>query len=105
MSKVTLSETEHRKLQRRIAKLDALEAGGVDNWDSFDDSLDEWRKEGEVDDLIDNAIDDLNDILVDADVDQPAGPTCGYSVSIEEQPTREMFMRLAVAYHAIMSGT
>lgn len=30
--------------QRDLEKLWALEGGGVDNWDNYDDSLDEWRK-------------------------------------------------------------
>ena len=31
-------------IQERLALLDALEAGGVDNWDGYDDAVDEARQ-------------------------------------------------------------
>ncbi len=102
MTKVTLTENEHRKMQRRLAMLDALEAGGVDNWDGIDFALEDWRKDGEVDDLIDVAIDDLNDILVDADVEQPAGPGAGYSIGLPEADVRKMLAQLMANHYAIM---
>lgn len=89
-----LSPEKLAQMQRRLAKLDALEAGGVDNWEGYDFALEDWRKEEELAELIDNAVADLDDILVDAEVDQPAGPGCGFSVVLPEAATRQMFERL-----------
>ena len=53
------SEERLKELQRNEAKLLALEAGGVDNWDGYDDSLEEWRADNEHDESIDSLINDL----------------------------------------------
>lgn len=101
MKEVKISATEYAKMQRSIAKLAALEAGGVDNWDWYDESLKDWYAENEIDERIQSAIDDLNDILVDAEVDQPAGPGCGYSVIVDEEAVAGMLRRFAEDYHKI----
>lgn len=36
---------ENNKTQERLLKLDALEAGGVDNWDSYDDAMESYREQ------------------------------------------------------------
>lgn len=38
-AKVTIDEAEHERLKRADAKLDALEAGGVDNWEGYSEAL------------------------------------------------------------------
>jgi len=58
--------------------LNALEAGGVDNWDNYDDSLAEFRAEYEMEEKRGELLDGLCDILSQG-VDQPAGSGCGYS--------------------------
>jgi len=40
-----------KELERAEAKLNALEAGGVDNWDNYDDSLEEYRAVNELEDV------------------------------------------------------
>lgn len=42
---VTLSPTYWKTISRRLRKLDALEAGGVDNWEWHDASLEEYYNE------------------------------------------------------------
>ena len=45
---VTISQREYDQLVRDSYKLAALEAGGVDNWEWYDESLkliDEWNEE------------------------------------------------------------
>ena len=46
---VEIPETEYADLQRAADKLAALEAGGVDNWDWYGQSLEDagyWEKYG-----------------------------------------------------------
>ena len=43
--------------------LDALEAGGVDNWDNYDDSLEPYREKKEKDKQIQEAFEDMLGVL------------------------------------------
>lgn len=45
---VTIPEADLKKLLRAEAKLLYLEAGGVDNWDWYGDSLDEFFERDEA---------------------------------------------------------
>lgn len=83
-----------RQTERRLAKLDALEAGGVDNWEWFDESLKDWHKENHVDECVDSAIDEINELLVEAEVDQPAGPGCGYSITFDTTAMERLLLKL-----------
>ena len=83
-----------KEIQRKLAKLEALENGGVDNWDFYDDSLAEWRKENQVDKCIDEAIEGINDLLVEAKIEEPAGPHCGYAIQIDEAAISELLSKL-----------
>lgn len=47
---ITISKERYEELLDCEAKLIALENGGVDNWDWYDDSLEEYRKRKENDD-------------------------------------------------------
>lgn len=42
---VTIPLAEYQQLQACKAKLYALEAGGVDNWDGYDDAMEFYREE------------------------------------------------------------
>jgi len=46
---VTITEAEYKELQRDSAILAALHAGGVNNWDWYDASLEEFRAAEEDD--------------------------------------------------------
>ena len=93
MTKMEITEAEYSKMQRQIAKLEALEAGGVDNWDWYGESLKEWYAENEIHELIDDAITNLNDILVDSDIEEPAGTGAGYAIHIPEKDVRKWLMK------------
>jgi len=89
--KVTISASEYKKMQRDIAKLNALEAGGVDNWEWYSESLSSWHKENTVDEFLDDAAVELHEYLFDADVDQPAGQGCGYNITLSDKRCRDFF--------------
>ena len=72
MNDVKLTQKEYDKMQRDLSKLYALEAGGVDNWEWFDESLKGWRKENELDEIINELIYEfsecVNELAIEADV-------------------------------------
>jgi len=89
-----ITDEEYAKMQRQIAKLEALEYAGVDNWDGYNDALYEWHEENEIEEEIDEAVDVLNDILVNADVQHPAGVGCGYAIHYNTADVRKMLRGL-----------
>jgi hypothetical protein len=44
---VTISKKLYDTLQEDSEILDALRAGGVDNWDGYDFALEDWRNQNE----------------------------------------------------------
>ena len=81
-----------KKDQRRLAKLDALEAGGVDNWEWYDESLKSWREENEREELAEDFLDQLLEIIcIDCRIEQPAGAGAGYGIS-ETQPALDFIL-------------
>lgn len=101
MTKVTITQSEYEKMQRQLSKLHALEAGGVDNWEWYDESLTEWRKNCELFELADFFVDDMNDLSVDADVDYLAGLGAGPSVMMPQNEMRELFLTYIKKYEEI----
>lgn len=45
---MSISKQRIKELERAEAKLNALEAGGVDNWDCYDEALSEYNAENEL---------------------------------------------------------
>lgn len=56
-------EKRLRELERAEAKLQALEAGGVDNWEWYDESLKEFREEVELLEEVDNLMEEVFQIV------------------------------------------
>jgi len=69
-----------KELERSEAKLNALEAGGVDNWEWYGDALAPLQKQEEIDDEISHSVEDILATVCEK-VDEPAGHGCGYGVS------------------------
>jgi hypothetical protein len=74
----------NREIQRKLDKLEALEAGGIDNWEFYDCALKEWNDANHKDECIDQAIENINDLLIEAEVEEPAGHGAGYSINLDE---------------------
>lgn len=100
MSK-TLTDKEWKELQRKVSKLECLEAGGVDNWEWYDESLSDWFAENEIEELVDEYIENINDLLAEASVDEPAGRGCGYSISFDEDIMESLLLQFAKQYYVI----
>jgi uncharacterized protein Yka (UPF0111/DUF47 family) len=60
-----LSDKRIKELERAEAKLNALEAGGVDNWDGYDSSLEHFRKTIELEEKIDVLMEDIEVALLE----------------------------------------
>lgn len=68
-----------KEQERRLAKLDALEAGGVDNWEWYDEALKEYNETIGREEAAESIIDDILDAIHDY-IEQPAGQGCGYGI-------------------------
>lgn len=72
--------------------LDALEAGGVDNWEWYDESLKSWREENEKEELAEHFLEELLEIIcTDCRIEQPSGTGAGYGIS-ETQPALDFIL-------------
>lgn len=81
MNEVKITERRLKELERAAAKLAALEAGGVDNWEWYSESLREYRKEEQLDELLDQYTDEILEICsLEGEVEYPAGRECGHSI-------------------------
>lgn len=78
---------------RRLSKLDALEAGGVDNWEWYGEALKEWFAENEKIELAESFVDELCEIICcDCKIEQPAGQGAGYGIS-DTKPLLEFVLK------------
>ena len=71
-----------KELERAEAKLNALEAGGVDNWDGYDFSLKEYRKTIEVEEKMEEMLDKI-EIELFQGVYEPSERGAGYTTTSE----------------------
>lgn len=105
MKSVMIDEKRLKQLERAYGKLQALEAGGVDNWEWYSESLRDWNKENELEELIENMVNDFDDIMVDGvDYEFPAGRDAGISLRINnlgESLFKEMLNRFIKSYKDI----
>lgn len=101
---IQISVSEYQKLQRESSKLAALEAGGVDNWEWYGESLKDWHKENDIDELIEGFTENVNDLLTEAEVDEPAGFGCGYSITFDEDFLAKLLRKFIKDYETIKEG-
>lgn len=69
-----------KEIQRRLALLDALEAGGVENWEGYDFSTEEYRKTIGREETADDIACEIAEAVC-GEIDQPAGYGCGYGIT------------------------
>lgn len=81
MGEVKISAKRLQQLERSQRILDALEAGGVDNWEWYSESLKDFRKEEELENIIQDYVNEILEVCSDeGDVEYPAGRECGHSI-------------------------
>lgn len=79
MKEIKITEKRLRELEDAEAKLDALEAGGVDNWEWYSESLKEYFKEKEYEEFIGELIEGISEIVA-VEAYEPAGNGAGYAI-------------------------
>mgnify|MGYP003653641505 CR=1 FL=1 len=81
-----LTDKRIQELLRAESKLNALEAGGVDNWQHYDDSLAPWRKENAFDELLEQTIEDIQTTFAEnAGHEFPSVPEAGINIWCEDE--------------------
>ena len=81
------------ELERAEAKLRALENGGVDNWENYDDALKEYRETIEHDERLEEL---LSDLLAElgAGAYEPSERGAGFSFSDSAQESAMKVLKL-----------
>ena len=77
MTQIKIDSKRLKELERAEAKLNALECGGVDNWDNYDDALEEYYNTIEREEKIEELTEELLEELCVL-VDEPAGQGAGF---------------------------
>lgn len=81
MSDVKISARRLKELERAQAKLNALEAGGVDNWEWYSESLKGFHQEERLEELFEEYVDSILEVCSEeGDVEYPAGREAGHSI-------------------------
>ena len=101
MTNISISREQYESLIDRSHKLAALEAGGVDNWEFYGESLHDYelnksRKE-KVHDLMTDLLNDLSKFI-----DAPAGWEAGYGICGDEP--YDYLQSFVDSYEEIMEG-
>ena len=58
-NEVKISPERLKHLERVESKMNALESGGVDNWEFYDEALTAYRKQNEIGERIETLTDEL----------------------------------------------
>lgn len=82
MKEVKISKNRLKQLEFAEKKLNALEAGGVDSWDGYSESLAEIAFEIEIEESAWNALAAITETLCDG-VYEPADKHAGYGFTDE----------------------
>lgn len=75
-----MTESRLRELERAERKLRALEAGGVDNWEFYDESLKDFNREDDIDARIDSSLTYIEEVYFTG-VYEPSEQGAGFSIS------------------------
>ena len=91
---VTISKSEIERLRMIESKMAALEKGGVDNWEWYDESLSSWRAENETKELKSDFFNELLE-LFGQNAYEPSEKGAGFAIDIGEdefQPVLDKFI-------------
>lgn len=75
----SITDERLKELEDAEEKLNALEIGGVDNWDGYDFAMEPIRRAKERYDALDTIAGEIVDEISEH-VEEPAGQGCGYGV-------------------------
>ena len=84
-----IDDKEYKRLLESAKTLECLEAGGVDNWDGYDSSLEPLRKEQAEKELWEDLAGEIIDAISEY-ICEPAGVGCGYGVNCKDETYNEI---------------
>ncbi len=91
---MSIDQKELQRLRDAKAKLDALEAWGVDNWEGYDDALEPYHEAKEREEKLETTLSNILEILC-MGIEEPAGRGAGYGFTdAVVQDAREEMRRL-----------
>lgn len=88
---MSFSNSRIKELERAEAKLSALESGGVDNWEYYDDSLAGYYQQVSFEDDITNTVFELASILL-AGAFEPSERGAGYATTDDALKNAEDYL-------------
>ncbi len=92
-----------KELEKAEAKLQALENAGVHNWQFYEDALKDFLQAELKEELLNELVMNIEDVFCEAEVQEPAGRGCGYSISINEYQ-RNLLRKYIVNYRNVFNN-
>lgn len=89
---MALTAERIKELEKAERTLNALEAGGVDNWEGYDFALEGIRSEEQYDDFLEEVAEEIMDAISEY-IEEPAGRGCGYGVQTSGYAACEAILR------------
>jgi hypothetical protein len=71
-----------KDIERKLAKLAALEDAGVESWRGYDFALEEYRSTIKREEIAEQLVKDIFESLMSY-IEEPAGKGCGYAMKAE----------------------
>jgi hypothetical protein len=96
-----MSSKRIQELLNAERKLNALEAGGVDNWEGYGEALDEIRKEDKLEDVVDMYVQDMLELAAQAEVSAEDSRNGLYIVTIDGDETRGILQAFLQEYKRV----
>ncbi len=75
----SITDERLKELEDAEEKLNALEVGGVDNWDGYDFAMEPIRRRAEREESLEAIASEIVDEIGEY-IEEPAGQGCGYGV-------------------------
>jgi len=86
----TISSQRLSDLESAMRKLNALEAGGVDNWEWYDESMKVIRAEDELSDKLSDIWESITDLISESAY-EPSGRGAGFT--FDDNEAMKFFMK------------
>lgn len=85
-----------QQLEDSESRLQALDSGGVDNWEGYDISLESYHKDNERRDEIDGLYNEIEEAIGEG-LEEPAGHGSGYGVTEKASDAARRILKDGIA--------
>jgi hypothetical protein len=101
LNNLGMSSKRIQELLNAERKLNALEAGGVDNWEWYGEALEAIRKEDSLSDVVDMHVQNILELAASAEVSAEDSRNGLYIVNIDEDETRIILQTFLQEYKRV----